>query len=201
MGILTLFQYCTRVVTNRKPAYLIGVVIGLIAFTSVQATDAESISAREYQIKAAYLYNFAKFVQWPAEAFKDDTTPITIGILGEDPFSEHLDRIIKNKTAQGRQIKVRRFKGLKDLEFCHILFISESEKKRLKQILESLENLHILTVSETKGFAQSGGMVKFLRKKDTIGFEINISTAECAGLKMNSQLLSLAKIVRDKHRR
>lgn len=152
---------------------------------------------REYQIKAAFLYNFTKFVEWPAEAFTDSGAPMIVGILGDDPFGVALESI-QDKTVKGRKLEIKRFESIQGVEFCHILFISSSKKERLAQILEALKNSSVLTVGERDGFTQLGGMVNFTIKKNKIRFEINPDAAEQARLKLNSKLLRLGKVVKNR---
>jgi hypothetical protein len=156
--------------------------------------SAETKASPEYLIKAAFLFNFAKFVEWPAASFKDDLSPINLCILGTDPFGPALDTL-KDKTIKGRPLKIKRANKVDDIEACHILFISASEKEILKQILYTLKNSNILTVSEIEGFAQMGGIINFIIVNKKVHFEINPEAAERSKLKISSQLLKLAKIV------
>jgi len=166
----------------------------------------------EYQVKAAFLYNFVKFVDWPAEKIRDDDEPIIIGIIGKDPFGEAFDPI-KGKKVKDKSIVIKRFKDfegfkkaneadksksaskIEDLRKCHVLFICSSEKKNLSEIINSVKNDGVLTVSKMKGFLESGGIVNFLMEEKNVRFEINKAAAEKAGLKARSKLLRLAKRV------
>ena len=159
---------------------------------------AESELSREYRIKAAYLYAFVRFVEWPVEAFADASAPHTIGVLGEDPFGDILDQTIKDKILDNRRLVVHRiekFEESQDLGDCHILFISSSEEKLLEKILETLKDSSVLTVGEMHRFAQRGGIVSLVKKRNTIRFEINVDAAQEAKLRISSRLLKLAKIV------
>ncbi len=143
----------------------------------------------EYEVKAAFLYKFISFVDWP-----EDDLIITIGVLGDDPFGAVLNRLTADKTVNGKKIVVKRFKKVAELEFCHILFISSSEGEHLGEIMKALEHSGTLTVGDMKKFAQSGGIIEFTMEKNKIRFEINIGSARRAGLKISSKLLKLAKI-------
>lgn len=156
--------------------------------------SAETKPSPEYLIKAAFLFNFAKFVEWPADSFKDDFSPINLCILGTDPFGSALDTI-KGKTVKGRPLKIRWTNQVNDIEGCHILFISASEKENLKEILYGLRRSNTLTVSEINGFAQMGGMINFIIVDQKVRFEINLDVAQRSRLKMSAQLLKLARIV------
>lgn len=168
----------------------------LISANSSPGTNDNSSSFRKYQIMAAFLYNFAKFVEWPNDTFTDTSSTITLGVLGEDPFGVTLESI-RYKTVRGRKLVIKRFDSVRNLEFCHILFISSSEEERLPQILKSLNNLSVLTVGEMDQFTQFGGIIKFIIQKNKIRFEINVDNAERAGLKISSRLLKLAKVVKN----
>jgi len=161
---------------------------------SVAPAGAQSEPPTEYQIKAAFLYNFAKFVEWP-DAFADPHAPIVLGIVGEDPFGSVLDKIVLGKTVNDRGLVIKRLKEGPDLRNCHILFVSSSERKHMPQILESLQGSSVLTVGETDRFAQSGGVINFILEENKVRFEINSETAARAGLKISSKLLALARIV------
>lgn len=110
----------------------------------------------EYQLKAAFLYNFAKFTEWPQSAFKDNDAPLVIGILGKDPFEENVD-FLKDKVVKSRKLTIQRFDDIKALKPCHILFISASEKNRLAETLDAVKDSTILTVSDLDAFIEKGG--------------------------------------------
>jgi hypothetical protein len=165
-----------------------------LLITTMFNISAQTRPSPEYLIKAAYLLNFAKFVEWPADSFKDDSSPINLCILGADPFGSALDTI-KGKMVKGRPLKIRWNNKADDIEGCHILFISASEKQNLKQILYGLRSSNTLTVSEINGFAQLGGMINFIIVDQKVRFEINLDAVQRSRLKMNAQLLKLAKIV------
>lgn len=152
--------------------------------------------AGEYQVKAAFLYNFAKFVEWPAGAFETAQAPFLVCVLGADPFGTDLERTLKNEKIGGREINVRRIKRVQEREGCHILFVSKSERDSLPQILGALKNAAVLTVSEFDSFTQLGGMINLYVEDRRIRFEINVAPAENAGLKISSKLLKLAKVTR-----
>ncbi len=162
----------------------------------VQSPYAESTTPREYLIKAGFLYNFAKFVEWPEDAFADGSVPLTLCIMGRDPFGSSI-RSVEGETFMGRKLVVRRFFSLREIDNCHILFVSSSEKKRLPAILARMKGKQILSVADMEGFARRGGIINLIKVKDRIRFEINIDAARRAGLKISSKLLNLATIVRE----
>jgi hypothetical protein len=155
----------------------------------------ESVSP-EYLVKAAFLYNFAKFVEWPDKAFMDDQTPIILYILGKDPFGNALDSL-QNKTVKGRNLMITRLKDIHDSQQCHILFISQSEKKNLARIFEKIKKWNVLTVSDIENFAQEGGIINFITKENKIRFAINVDAAQRSDLTVSSKLLKLAIIVKE----
>jgi hypothetical protein len=165
--------------------------IHFVTRPEVQAQDAPS----EYQVKAAYLFNFLKFVEYPNESFMDPLAPLVIGVVGDDPFGNALPQVVMGKTVQGRDLVIHVYRAGEDFRGAHILFISASEKKRLPVILSSLHGSSVLTVSDTEGFLDAGGMIQFLNENDRVRFAINLNAATQAKLKVSSKLLSLAKVV------
>ena len=146
----------------------------------------------EYQVKAVFLYNFAKFVEWPPA---DQQGPVKIGVLGDDPFGDYLDDVIHKKTVRGRPIETRRFRSVNDLELCHILFISPSEAKRVPDIVAVLAGTPVLTVGEGRGFADEGGMIGLIVEGGKVRFDVNAKAARSSGIIVRSQLLDLARNV------
>ena len=196
---ITSLTWLQKVVTGRTKALVLILTTAVcLIFSGALNLQAEPRPVfHEYHVKAAFLYNFAKFVEWPEEAFRGPNDPITIGILGKDPFGSYLDRTIKNKTVKGRNLVVKRFEKANDLQACHILFISASEQKRLSQVLNKLNNWNVLTVSDIESFSRVGGMVNLIREGNKVRFEINVDAAKRAGLKISSHVLKLANIVRN----
>jgi len=155
----------------------------------------------EYEVKAAFLFNFAKFVEWPADAFDDPKSPIVVGILGDDPFGSIIEKTVAGKTVREKEFVIKRSRRIEDVERCHILFVSSSEEARLREILDKVKNSNVLTVGDTEGFAGRGGIINLTKEQNKVRFEINVDAAKRAGLKISSKLLKLAKVVRDKSRR
>jgi len=174
----------------RRVLWVMGVVVLLLS-----GARAQSPTAGEYQLKAAFLFNFAKFVEWPPSSFSDASAPLRICVLGQDPFGEELRNITKDKTVNGHKLEVSQVLDLQVARTCHILFIASSETARLKQILESLRGADALTVGDTKGFVEQGGMINFVLENNRVQFEVNRKAAEQCGLKISSKLLSVAKLV------
>jgi uncharacterized protein DUF4154 len=177
-----------------RAALLVACVLGLACLPATSGAVAAR-ATREYDLKAAFLFNFARFVEWPADAFATDTTPITIGILGDDPFGRSLDDIVSNEAVRNRRLIVRRYSSVDEVESCHILFISASQAGRLDQILGRLGKRSVLTVGDTNGFTSRAGMVGFEMARSRLKLQINLSAVRAARLTISSQLLRQARIV------
>jgi hypothetical protein len=153
---------------------------------------------KEYDVKAAFLYHLAEFVDWPPEAFPAAESPLVIGVLGADPFGKALDEIVRDEVVKNRKLTVERYGSMEEVKTCHILFISGSEAGRLEQIFSSLNDRKILTVGDTEGFAQRGGMVRFRTEKNKIRLRINLDAAKAASLTISSKLLRAAEVIGSK---
>jgi hypothetical protein len=165
-----------------------------LAFAAAAApAAAPDAGPSEYQVKAAYLFNFAKFVEWPPQALAAPSAPFVIGVLGENPFGHDLEGMLQNKSINTHPVTVRYFKSLADLKACQILFISVSENKRWREIFDALGGAGVLTVTENSdSFLASGGMLNLFSEQDKVRFEINDDAARRAGLRISSKLLLLA---------
>jgi YfiR/HmsC-like len=181
---------CMKIPSLRRVAWAVGVVVLFVG-----GARAQSPTAGEYQVKAAFLYNFAKFVEWPSSSFSDTSTPLRICIFGQDPFGQELRDIANEKIVNGRKLLVSQVADLQTAKACHILFIASSEKAQLKQVLENLRGTGVLTVGDTKGFVDQGGMINFVLENERVRFEVNRKAADQAGLKVSSKLLNVAKSV------
>ncbi len=171
-----------------------GTITGWKTCASSDADPADKF--QEYQLKAAFIYNFAKFIEWPLSSFQDEGSPFIVGVLGKDPFGEAL-AVIQGKKVGKRDIGVKHFDRLDSLGKCHILYISASEKDRLQKIFKMTEKWKVLTISDFSGFCQAGGNINFFIEEKRVRFEINLDSAQRNGLKISSQLLKLSKIVRE----
>lgn len=156
---------------------------------------AQTAPPNEYQLKAVFLFNFTQFVEWPREAFADPDEPLIIGVLGADPFGPYLDQTVQGEKINGRAIEVRRYRSVAEIQACHVLFISQSETARLRDILPRLRGRSILTVGDSEGFAQGGGMIRFMTDKNRIKLRVNVDSAKEARLTISSKLLRAAEIV------
>ena len=186
---------------NRATCAVFSAALGFaLLLTAVFVRAGTAAAPTEYQLKAVFLMNFAKFVEWPASAFRSAQSPITICVLGDDPFGHDLDDVVRDQMAGDRSLAVRRLAQVHREETCHVLFLGSSEKDRAERILGALKNAPMLTVSDGDEFTAAGGMIGFLIEDNKIRFEINLDAAERAGLKISSKLLKLAKNVREKRK-
>ncbi len=149
---------------------------------------------REYQVKAAFLHNFAKFVKWPDDAFSGPESPVVIGIIGNDPFGKDLDTLVKDKTIRGRKVEIKRFQSAPPV-CCQVLFIGQASKQSWPLARDVLKDCPALTVSDKADFLEQGGIIQFVNEYNKIRFAINVEASKKAGLHISSKLLNLATIV------
>lgn len=174
------FSLCTRF------------VFVAVCLAALQRSAGQDPAPSEYQVKAACIYNFTKFIEWPPEAFPPErSSPFVIGVIGDDPFNGELERAVQNKEVGGRKFVVRHFRNTDEAKSCQILFVSRSVRKSMTDILAAVSALPVLTVSETDRFVQAGGIINFVIEQNKVRFEINAAAAKKARLKVSSQLLNL----------
>lgn len=179
-------------VRRRGARQVVGWACLLLALPAGHAAPAEY---SEYEVKAAFLYKFMSFVEWPREQVPEKDQPYTIGILGTDPFGEVLDTVVRNKTVRGHQIEIVRSEDIAALADCHVLFVSASESERFEDVVEALEDKSVLIVAEEEDAAERGAVISLIRESDRIRLEVNVGEAKKRNLKMNSQLLDVAEVV------
>lgn len=182
-----------------KNAKSIIVSLILILFIpGLSTVMAQNKASREYTIKAAFIYNFTQFVEWPSNSFESEDSPFIIGILGKDPFISAIDETVGGEKVAGHPIIVQRYTKVSDIKYCHILFVSNTEAKNIKEIIDGLENKSTLTVSDIPGFPVEGGMIGFIMENNKTRLQINPSVAKSAEINISSKLLRLAEIVEQK---
>lgn len=164
------------------------------AVLTASCVHAQQFGLNENQVKSAYLYNFGKFVEWPSKSSTNGI--VSFCVLGDDTFTATLEKTISGESINGRKIAVKRIAAPQDALNCNILFLSSSEQRRLKAILEVLENSSVLTVSDMPRFTDRGGMIQFVMEGNRVRFEVNLTNAERAGLTLSSQLLRVATSVK-----
>jgi uncharacterized protein DUF4154 len=172
-----------------------GVVL-LTASVCGQPSAANANVAPEYEVKAAFLFRFAQFVEWPPETFKGAAEPFTYCTIGDDSFHGALERTLNGKTIGQRPLRVEHLNGLGKVGECQVLFIGGSgDRKHVEEMLADTGKLPILTVGEADRFAENGGAIGFCTEDNKIRFEVNLDAAGKAGLKISAKLLALAKTV------
>lgn len=168
--------------------------VALVTNFTANAEDA-SPQILEYRVKAGFLYTFAKYVEWPTGTFHSPTNAIVIGILGKDPFGKMLNDMVAGKAVDGRPIRIQRFQRAEEIQVCHILFVSASEKSRLPDIQTRLRGRSILTVSELDGFLEHDGQIRFVSEDNRVWFDIDMEATRQAGLTLDANLLRVARRV------
>jgi hypothetical protein len=146
----------------------------------------------EYQVKAAFLVNFARFVEWPSESFGAASDPIVFGVYGKDLFGAALEQAVRGKRVDGHPVEIRRTSEVRALRSCHVVFVPASEMGHFREVSVSLENLSVLLVGETEDFMVRGGVINFILENERVRFEISPPAAARAHLKISSRLLELA---------
>ncbi len=190
-------------------------ILLLLAFTSLNVMGERSVDAaqdidrdRAMAVRAALILNFAKFVEWPGDAFDSPDDPLVIGVWNEPEFAEVLERTVRNQSVDNRRVIVRRLESSSDeplpslhsLRHCHVLSMAKSPRERQAELLKRIRESSILTVAEVDGFARRGGMIELDLVDARYTFRINPKAAERAGLKLSSRLLALATIIEEEKR-
>jgi hypothetical protein len=171
----------------------VGLGVLLLLLAPGLTCGAQNVS--EDQVKAAYVYNFAKFVEWPARDFAGPTAPLRFCVLDDPSFESELIRIVKDKSVAGHPVIVVPIQEGDQSRDCHLLFIGSSRERQIRRIIEALRETNVLTVSETKGFVEAGGIINFVLQDDRVQFEVNHKAAKQAGLNISARLLAVAKVI------
>ena len=170
--------------------------VAVLAALADAVAEPQAPRANAFQVQAAYLYNFGKFVKWPALAPANQTGSFTICAFSDDPFAVVLESALAHETVAGKPVAVKRVTRIQDASACHILFIGSARGKDLKGILSALDDESVLTVSDIPDFSKRGGMIQFFLDGDRIRFEINLEGAQKSHLQFPSELLKVAASVR-----
>lgn len=179
--------------------FLINWILTVLCVVSVTVSGSNTKAAEEYELKAVFLYNFANFVIWPEAVFKSPTDPLSICVLGENPFGDFLNIASQGKKSHGHSLEDKHIQNVTEIGSCHILFISRSEQNRLYEIANFTKRSAVLTVSDIEGFAEQGGMIEFFELDRKIKFSINLCAFKQANLKAAADLLRLAKLTQECH--
>ncbi|HKB07504.1 MAG TPA: YfiR family protein [Candidatus Polarisedimenticolia bacterium] len=174
-----------------------GILTSLCLLASLTSFGAQSGSRLEFQVKAAFLYNFAKFIEWPREAFRDADAGFVICVVDDEEFAGTLEPAIKGKSVDGRAFRVRRNSSPDQADLCQILYLGTAGTSRIASYLEAVRTAPVLTVGDSLGFIRRGGVINFFIRDNRVRFEVNPDAASRAGLRISSKLLQLASVVRD----
>jgi hypothetical protein len=177
---------------NRLP-WIIATIIATLTLAVPCRADAPT---REYQVKAAFLYNFTQFVQWPDTAFASKDSPFVLATVGDDPFAGMLERVTADKSAADRPIRVVHFDSPDHIADCQMLFVPASQAASTTAILDKVSKKAVLTVGETETFTSSGGAMRFFLEDNKMRFEINADAVEASGIKVSAKLMKLARVLK-----
>jgi len=184
---------------NRRPRrllpFLCGCVLALITPRPAAATQDGGV---EYQAKLAFIYNLARFVEWPSNSYAAPDAPLRIGIVGADPFSPALETDLRARTVKGHPVEIRMLGPGDTMGGCQIVFIPLAAKGQSAGIVKGLQGSSTLTIGETEGFATRGGIINIVVRENRLHFEVNRRAAEQAGLTISSKLLDIATIIEDR---
>jgi YfiR/HmsC-like len=181
-------------VTSKMHRLLIILIFIIFYATLAPQVQAQTSTPSDYVVKAAFLYNFAKFVVWPDNNSSENDDFFEIGVLGDNPFDELLKKSAAGKSIKGKSVRIREVQTLDSIGTCQVLYISTSEKTRYKEILARIADRPILTVGDSREFTKSGGIIAFFVKDNKVRFRINVSAAAKVGLDISSKLLKLADL-------
>jgi len=170
-------------------------LVACVVVASMSAGALPATPTAEYQVKAAYLFNFGQFVEWPSQAYDSPSAPFVIGVVGEDPFGETLDEVIAGESLGGHPLVVRRFRKAEDISACNILFIGRSEAARLDETLKLLKGRSVLTVTDISGAERRGAIIVLVNDNNRIRMRINVAAAKASNLVISSKLLRPAEVV------
>ena len=189
----------TAVTPGRRASFCAAPALQALLFVMLvfPVAIAEEPLASEYQVKAAFLINFPKYVDWPAETFAASNSPIIIAVFGESKVTDEIKKIIAGRTVNGREIILKRLASGAESGGCHILFISAAEQRNSPNLLAAPQG-GVLTVGESDDFLERGGIINLTRRVQKIALEVNLTAADAARIKISSKLLGVASVVKGK---
>jgi len=184
----------TRPVLSLRP--LLIAVAAACAFLAIPVLHAQNPRPTDYQVKATYLYNFGRFVEWPGKVAAAQSGPFAVCVLGQDPFGPSLDATLAGETIGGKTVVAKRISSAEESGDCQILFLSLTDDSRLNKIIADLDKKAVLTVSDMSQFVKRGGMIQFVLEGKKVRFEVNLTATQHAGLTLSSELLKVATAVK-----
>jgi len=170
-----------------------------LAFARPATIWSQPAAPSEYDVKAVWLLNFARFVDWPANAFSSPKAPFVVGVMGRDPFGASLEKTFAGKVVKGRPFVLKQLSTEEDAAGCHMVFFPTSERRRPRDWIQKMRRAPVLTVGEAGDFLSDGGVIQFIQKDETIRFAINLDAASSARLKVSANLLKVAVSVQGKY--
>jgi uncharacterized protein DUF4154 len=180
---------------DRRIVAVAGFALGAVLGPAHPLSGGEAQRSLEYPVKAAFLVNFAKYAEWPAESLQAQAPAVTICVLGADPFGDLLEKTVTGRSVGGRPIGIQRHRNADGVRACHVLFIATSESDHLAEILQQMAGQPVLTVGECDGFARRGGVIGLIVENNAARFDVNLHAAERTGLVLSSKLLGIARVV------
>jgi len=192
---------CSRIVSPDKLRIAFVVLTAVFHAGGARSVAAQNTPTSEYEVKAAFLFHFSQFVDWPDGTFQEADSPLVYCTIGTDPFHGALEASLIGKKMSGHEYQVRHARQISEIQGCHVLFIGEGENGHLTSVLANVKGSPVLTVGESERFVKDGGMIGFFLEENKIRFEINLESAEKAQLRISAKLLALAKTVIGKPRR
>jgi YfiR/HmsC-like len=184
----------TRPVLSLRP--LLIAVAAACAFLAIPVLHAQNPRPTDYQVKATYLYNFGRFIEWPGKVAAAQGGSFTVCVLGQDPFGPSLDATLAGEKIGGKTVVAKRISSAEESGDCQILFLSLTDDSRLNKIIADLDKKAVLTVSDMSQFVKRGGMIQFVLEGKKIRFEVNLTATHHAGLTLSSELLKVATAVK-----
>jgi hypothetical protein len=182
-----------------RPTLILLLVLALILICKPPPLLAEDQAPQDFQVKAAFLVNFPKYVNWPTNTFAETNSPIVIAVFGDEQLADELQRMVKGKSVNGHELVSKRVTKKEECaQGCHILFISDSEQSQLPEILDQLKNASVLTAGESDDFLEKGGIINLATRNRKIRLQVNLTAANQARLKISSKLLAVADMVKGK---
>jgi hypothetical protein len=169
-------------------------IVVLLLTLTLSTPSRAAATAREYEIKAAFIFNFMEFITWPPDAFIAKDAPFVVAVVGDDPFGGALEQAMAGKTVDGRQIVVRHFPSADQMEPCQVLFVPTGDDDALPAIMAKLASAPVLTVGESDRFMAAGGGIRFFLEDNKMRFEIDPAATDAARLKVSAKLMKLARI-------
>nr|WP_294942634.1 YfiR family protein [uncultured Mucilaginibacter sp.] len=179
---------------ERYRVTVLAIVLWLTALLCTNLADAQSKPSLEYQVEAAFLFNFTRFVQWPPSAYPSAGAPFVIAIAGNNPFGTYLDELVEGEQVEGRPIVVRRYHDTRELPACQILYINPVDLPQLKETLAQAAKQNVLTVSDADDFIKAGGMVRFFKDENRLKIAVKLDAVKAAQLDISAKLLKVAQV-------